>query len=531
MPAPAPADTTADSPVAITDLAVSTADLRAHRVPYLSEYVGVWAMQSDQFHSLCRRAETLNLSLHMQQQEQTNQPAAGPLTRPAQQERDRSYHLLEGGIALIELSGPLMKHRSSFSGGSSTVTARYQIRQAAADSQVTGILLQIDSPGGTVSGTADLAADIAAAAARKPVHAHIDDLCASAAYWLASQCHRITAGATALVGSIGTYAVIQDASQWAANEGIKVHVVRAGEFKGSGIPGTEVTAEQLADMQRTVDALNAHFLAGVSAGRQLSAADTAALADGRVHIAAEARRLKLIDAIGSIDDSLAALQRQTGSRSSRSGSPPAASASAPDPVSEATLPDSSIAASGPAAQESPMSDPVTAPAASSPAAAQPAGSPLPASYSDIVARCPGIDTSQAEDALFVADQLRQNVTADAAGNAWVMTQIARTASARQELEELKASHSQAAAAQTATSNQQQAAPQGHAPPKGAAKGGTGIDPVSDATGSAADHSDPAALFNQLVQDRIKAGHTRAKAVAHVVRNNPDLHQAYIASVN
>lgn len=177
-----------------------------------------------------------------------------------------------------------------------------------------------------------------------------------------------------------------------------------------------------------------------------------------------------------------------------------------------------------------MSDPVTTPAhspaadSSQPAGSAQPGSPLPASFSDIVARCPGIDTSQAEDALFVADQLRQNATADAAGNTWVLTQIARKDAARQELDELRAAQAAAPQQPAATDN----APQGHKPPKGA---GTGLEPVSDATGSAGDYSDPATLFNQLVQDRIKAGNSRSKAVAHVVRNNPDLHQAYLASVN
>src|SRR5581483_9650939 len=108
--------------------------------------------------------------------------------------------------------GMLMKGQSSM-GGTSTVMARRDIRQAVADQDVAGILLAIDSPGGTVAGTDDLAAEVRQARTSKPVWAAIDDLGASAAYWVASQTQRVTVNSpTALVGSIGTLQVIRDLS-------------------------------------------------------------------------------------------------------------------------------------------------------------------------------------------------------------------------------------------------------------------------------------------------------------------------------
>jgi len=148
------------------------------------------------------------------------------------------------------------------------------------------------------------------------VTAYIEDLGASAAYFVASQAGRIVANQAAEVGSIGTYGVVMDSSGMAAREGIKVHVVKAGRYKGMGVPGTEITSEQLVEMQRVVDAANALFIAAVARGRPMSADRVAELADGRVHIAAEALKLNLIDGIQTFDAALESLRNTGKGRSS-----------------------------------------------------------------------------------------------------------------------------------------------------------------------------------------------------------------------
>ena len=125
---------------------------------------------------------------------------------------------------------------------------------------------------------------------------------------MASQSGKIVADRTSLVGSIGTFAVLYDLSKAFETAGVKVHLVRAGSLKGAGTPGTEIDAEVLAEMQRIVSGLNEHFLAAVASGRRLSLDHVRKLADGRVHLAADAQRLGLIDAVGSLGDVLAKLQ-------------------------------------------------------------------------------------------------------------------------------------------------------------------------------------------------------------------------------
>lgn len=219
-------------------------------------------------------------------------------------------YAVHSGVAVIPMAGPIMKAKSKY-GGCSSIDVRRAIRKAVLDEQVDAILLHIDSPGGTVAGTADLAADVKAADARKPVYAHIDDLGASAAYWVASQARRITANPTGEVGSIGTMLVLADTSGAYAADGIKVHLVSTGKFKGAGADGIPVTDDHLAMFQAEVDDLNEHFIAGVVAGRngKMTPAQVRAVADGRVHIAAKAKTLGLIDEVAPLEVAMSFILR------------------------------------------------------------------------------------------------------------------------------------------------------------------------------------------------------------------------------
>jgi signal peptide peptidase SppA len=209
--------------------------------------------------------------------------------------------------AVIRIGGTLMKSASSL-GGTSTVQLRRDVRNAATDPNVSAILLAIDSPGGAVAGTADLAADVKAATRKKPVWAHVDDLGASAAYWIASQANAIYANSpTALIGSIGTVMTIYDQSQAAEQAGVKTLVFRTGPLKGAGTPGEPITEDQTGHFQKLVNEVQTHFDHAVRSGRGMSAAQLAAVRSGGVFPADEAKSLGLIDGVRSLDSTLAAL--------------------------------------------------------------------------------------------------------------------------------------------------------------------------------------------------------------------------------
>jgi len=227
------------------------------------------------------------------------------------------YQTTADGIAIVRIIGQMQKGSSSF-GGSSTIRTRMALRQAAADRKVKGILLVIDSPGGTAAGTMELGDDVFAIGQRTPMHTYIEDMGASAAYWVGSQAARISANATAQVGSIGTVAIIEDVSEMADNLGIKVHVISTGPYKGAFAAGTEVTKDHLEYAQELVDDINAHFLAAVSRGRGVPMSRVQEWADGRVWVGGKAKALGLIDAVETFDAAMTSLRQAAAAKTAAS---------------------------------------------------------------------------------------------------------------------------------------------------------------------------------------------------------------------
>lgn len=216
-------------------------------------------------------------------------------------EKPRTFTVV-GGRAVINISGVLLKSVPSwlrFFGIEATGYGdiRAQLGQALADDSVKSIHLQVSSPGGIIDGLADTADAIFEARKTKKVTAAVEDLSASAAYWLTSQAEKIDAGRTAEVGSIGVYTVYLDSSKAAEDEGFKVVLIRSGEHKGMGVAGVEITDKQIEAVKENIDAIADHFVGSVSRGRAKEPGAVKKLATGRLWIAAEAKKLGLIDRV------------------------------------------------------------------------------------------------------------------------------------------------------------------------------------------------------------------------------------------
>lgn len=201
-------------------------------------------------------------------------------------------------IARIDIVGVMAKSSAPWATSTSTIGVRRELQKAVADPEVAGIMLAIDSPGGYVAGTHDLASDVKAAGRQKPVWAQVEDLGASAAYWVASQADRIVANSpTAMVGSIGTIQAITDLSAALEQHGIKVHVIKTGPLKGIGLPGAKVTDEQLAHLQGLANSVQESFDTAVQKGRRMTDRQLADVRHGGVLNASAALDAKLIDAV------------------------------------------------------------------------------------------------------------------------------------------------------------------------------------------------------------------------------------------
>jgi signal peptide peptidase SppA len=168
------------------------------------------------------------------------------------------------GISVIPIKGTVMKGAGAMDmscGAVSTERVVDWILDAVADPGVEGILLDVNSPGGYAVGVHEAAQEIASARKEKPVMAYVDELSASAAYYLAAGVSAIYAAPSSKVGSIGTYAYLLDTSAYYAAQGVKPEViVSAGStFKAAGAPGTSLTPDQRANLQASVDHTNARF--------------------------------------------------------------------------------------------------------------------------------------------------------------------------------------------------------------------------------------------------------------------------------
>ncbi|MEM1213451.1 MAG: S49 family peptidase [Planctomycetota bacterium] len=300
---------------------VLTIPEEARRFARLTDYFGPWAIHTPVGVGLFEKTRGMDLQAHVAERRQ-----APALQTQHVRAMDGTGQGVGGGVQLIRLDGVLMKHVNSLDDGTSTVQARTEIRRAAADPFVDGIMLVIDSPGGTCSGTADLAMDVAAAAAVKPVHVHVEDLCASAGYWVASQADRISANnGTAWIGSIGTYLGLYDFSGLAAKEGVEAVLFSTGPLKGAGFPGAKITDAQREHFQERVDGLQQEFSAAVAAGRGLpvdrvTPGVDGTLATGGVWGANEAMELGLVDAVEDFDTAMAALLADVRERRDGGGS-------------------------------------------------------------------------------------------------------------------------------------------------------------------------------------------------------------------
>lgn len=237
-----------------------------------------------------------------------SRPWDGVLGQAAQEDRNQGYSIVRD-TAIVPVEGVLSRWASYINGasqprGTSSQAVVNSLKAAAADPRAKAIVMEIDSPGGTVGGTEEMADAVRAAAALKPVVAWAAYLCCSGAYWVASQANSIVATKTALVGNIGTYQILYDTSAQAAMDGVKVLVVKRGEFKAIGVDGAPITDAQQKVVQQEIDATYAVFVKEAAAGRRMSETKMLALADGRAHTGQDAKDLKLADAVGGLDEAI-----------------------------------------------------------------------------------------------------------------------------------------------------------------------------------------------------------------------------------
>ena len=220
------------------------------------------------------------------------------------------------GIAVLPLYG-LVTQRGNMvddvSGPGSASTQQFSaaLRDALNDDTVSQILIDIDSPGGSVYGVAELADEILAARKQKPVVAIANSLAASAAYWIGCSAAELYVTPGGEVGSIGVWQAHFDYSQAMAAEGVSPTLISAGKYKVEGSPYAPLDEEAHGFMQSRVDDYYGTFTKAVARGRGAPLSQVrGGMGQGRVLGADAALAANMVDGIATFDEVIKKMRSQ-----------------------------------------------------------------------------------------------------------------------------------------------------------------------------------------------------------------------------
>lgn len=178
---------------------------------------------------------------------------------------------------------------------------------------IKAIVIKMDCGGGAAGACESICRDIRSLKKEypKPIIVHIQNICASGAYWIASECDYIISPGTAIVGSIGVlFSNLFKLDQFIEQYKISYIPLKAGVYKGVTDPFIPMTPEDKAHLQNALNNTYDQFTENVAHARQLSLKNRKDWADGKIFTALEAKKLKLIDQLGSFQDAIRVIKEK-----------------------------------------------------------------------------------------------------------------------------------------------------------------------------------------------------------------------------
>jgi signal peptide peptidase SppA len=226
-----------------------------------------------------------------------------------------------GGIAVIPVVGTITQRAgmmTEWCGGTSTQQISAALAEALRDDAIGQILMEFDTPGGSVFGVAELCDEIRDANQTKPVIGLANSLSASAGYWMMSQCAEAYVTPGGEVGSIGVWMAHEDWSKALAESGVVTTMVSAGKFKVEGNPYEPLDDEARAFMQSRVDDYYGAFVKAVARGRGVGVQQVRdGMGQGRVLGAEQAKASGMVDDILPLVEVVRRMQRNARSATTR----------------------------------------------------------------------------------------------------------------------------------------------------------------------------------------------------------------------
>lgn len=207
---------------------------------------------------------------------------------------------LSDKIAVIKIEGAIASESTSIpfqSAGASAEKLIEFLDDAEQSADIKGILLEINSPGGTVVASKSVAEKVKAM--NKPVVAYIKDIGTSGAYWIASASDVIVADPLSITGSIGVIASYLEFSDLLEKYGITYTSLKSGELKEIGSPFKGLTQQERDILQKKLDKIHEAFIVDVAANRNLPVESVRNIASGVYYLGEEGKEFGLVDVLGS----------------------------------------------------------------------------------------------------------------------------------------------------------------------------------------------------------------------------------------
>lgn len=206
------------------------------------------------------------------------------------------------GVGLVEVKGMILDSKETIR----------QLRYFLKKENVKAVVLRVDSPGGVVAPSQEISDEVRKFAAKKKIIVSMGSLAASGGYYISAPATLIYANPGTITASIGVILKLSNIESLLDKIGIKSSTLKTGKFKDSGSPFRNFTEEDRAMLQSVINNTHEQFVRAVAAGRKLPVAEVRKIADGRILTGEQARDLKLVDHLGTLQDAIEEAGRQAG---------------------------------------------------------------------------------------------------------------------------------------------------------------------------------------------------------------------------
>jgi len=201
---------------------------------------------------------------------------------------------LRSRVALVSIEGPIMD----------SMDVVKEIKEHAKDHSIKAIILRIDSPGGAVGPSQEIYEEVKKASAEKHIVVSMGSIAASGGYYVASPADMIFANPGTLTGSIGVIMEIPNLEGLMTKIGVRTEVIKSGRHKDMASAFRKMEKEDRDILQGVLDNVHEQFIRAVAEGRKLTVDSIRPIADGRIFTGEQAKGLKLVDELGTLEDAI-----------------------------------------------------------------------------------------------------------------------------------------------------------------------------------------------------------------------------------